>query len=620
MCGIVGIGSTKFIKDKSWIKEATDLIRHRGPDDYGEWQSEDKRVSFGHRRLSVIDLSTMAHQPMHIKEHGVTITFNGEIYNFVELRNQLEKLGHSFRSKSDTEVILKAYIHWGESFVNKLNGMFAFAIHDTNSKILLLGRDRAGEKPLYYFENKDSLYFSSELKALLIHPRLPRKINYESLDCYLAMGYVPGERCILDGYNKLPPGHLMTFDLRNGKKKIHKYWSLPKNHLNPPEANINDLVDELEVILGDAVRSQLIADVPLGILLSGGIDSSLITALASKHSDSVKTFSIGFLDDEKYDETSHARLVAKHFNTEHTELKIDNSTFSFNPEIIFQFDEPMVDSSMFPTWIVSNLISSHCKVALGGDGGDELFGGYNHYSRLTQMKKILERLPIILRGNISSISKKFIPIGVKGKNYLDAIDFNLSNGLPLIACLFDYKTRAQLLNSKSVFYDFAEIIRLNRIPNNPDFIERMTRMDFENYLPEDILVKVDRTSMHNSLEVRSPYLDINVIEFAFSKVHSSLKATTSNKKIILKELASKLLPRNFDKNRKQGFSIPMQQWLKRGPLRELFWDTLKSSDCLFDRSIIDSLLLSQDRGRNNGERLFALVQFELWRKKYKTYL
>ena len=552
---------------------------------------------------------------MQRADTGLSIVFNGEIYNFAELRQELQQLGHGFRSHSDTEVLLAAYAQWGTKCLSQLNGMFAFALFDAPRQQLFLARDRAGEKPLFYRLEGGSLVFASEMKALLANPALPRSIDLEALDCYLAMGFVPGDGCILQGYSKLAPAHAMTFDLREGATRVWRYWQLPELE---PVATVDEttLLDELEALLEDAVGRQLVADVPVGILLSGGVDSSLVTAMAVRRSRQVRTFSIGFPSHGKLDETPHARLIARHFGTEHVELMAEPTTVDLLPTLARQFDEPMVDSSMFPTWLVSHLVRQHCTVALGGDGGDELFGGYGHYSRLLWMQQRLKPVPARLRHGVAWAAEHLLPVGFKGRNYAQALDVDLQRGLPLIASYFDQTMRNRLLSGYPDHVRVAEMIHQARVPVQADLLQRATRMDFENYLADDILVKVDRASMLNSLEVRAPLLDQHVIEFAFAKVPSHLKATEKQKKILLKRLAARLLPPEFDQQRKQGFMVPMAEWLKAGPFRELFWDTLNSSNCLFHPKTVQNLLAGQDRGRNNGERLFALVQFELWRESY----
>lgn len=616
MCGIVGSASIDPQSNRAWLGIGRDSLIHRGPDDSGEWWSKDSRVGMAHRRLSILDLSPLGHQPMHLDARNIVIVFNGEIYNFVELRSELERYGHVFRSHSDTEVLLAAYAEWGTGCLSHLNGMFAFAIFDARHQRLFLARDRTGEKPLFYRLDNGTLFFASELKALLAHPSLPRRIDSEAMDCYLTMGFVPGDRCILFGYSKLPPAHAMTFDLDKGVAKVWRYWQLPE--LEPVAKPIDEisLLDELETLLEDAVGRQLVADVPVGVLLSGGVDSSLITAMAVRRSSQVRTFSIGFPGYGNLDETPHARLIARFFGTEHTEMVAGPTTADLLPALARQFDEPMVDSSMLPTWLVSSLVRQHCSVALGGDGGDELFGGYKHYSRLIWMQQRLAHIPSWLRRGVSVAAERWLPVGFKGRNYLQGLDMDLSHGLPLIANYFDATARRRLMRGHPAHPIVAEAICKGRVPSQQELLQRATRMDFQDYLAEDILVKVDRASMLNSLEIRAPLLDLRVIEFAFGKLPSHLKATIDERKILLKRLAARVLPPEFDLQRKQGFSIPLAEWLKAGPFRELFWDTLSSRDCLFDPATVNSLLKGQDQGRSNGERLFALVQFELWRNTY----
>jgi len=618
MCGIVGIASISPLTERGWLAKGRDTMIHRGPDDEGEYWTPDGRVGLAQRRLSIIDLSPAGHQPMHDASGALSIVFNGEIYNFSDLRDELIAQGHGFQSYSDTEVILEAYQEWGTQCLKRFNGMFAFALYDVRQKTLFLARDRAGEKPLFYHQADGVIRFASELKALLADPALPRRVSSEALDCFLAAGYVAGERCILHGFNKLPPAHALLFDLKTGVSNRWCYWRLPELDRSEGPWDEVALLEELEVLLEDAVRRQMVADVPVGVLLSGGVDSSLITGMAVRVSSQVRTFSIGFPGHGTLDETKHARLIARHFGTEHTELVAQPSTADLILSLVRQFDEPMADSSMIPTWLVSHLVGQHCTVALGGDGGDELFAGYSEYSRLLRMRKHLMRIPGFLRHGVSVAAEHWLPVGLKGRNYLQRLDMDLTDSLPLLARLFDRTTRRQLMRGYPGYCLVAEDICFKPIPDERDLVQRATRMDFGEYLAEDILVKVDRASMLNSLEIRAPLLDYRLIEFAFGRVPSPLKATVTDSKILLKRLASRVLPPKFDKKRKQGFSVPLAQWLKCGPFRDLVWDTLSTPDCLFDRKTVQSLLKGQGRGFSNGERLFALVQFELWRRAYQV--
>lgn len=619
MCGLVGVASSRAQTSRGWLAAGNRAIEHRGPDDSGEWWSAHQKVGLAHRRLSIIDLSPAGHQPMLDATGAFTIVFNGEIYNYRELQAELHQLGYAFKSSGDTEVIMAAYQAWGLDCLSRFNGMFAFALFDAPRQRMFLARDRAGEKPLFYHCTADTLHFASELKALFANPALPRQINPEALGAYLGMGYVAGSQCLLDGYQKLPPAHALTFDLETGIRNVWRYWQPPQFSLSGGGAQLNDdeLLNELEVLLEAAVRRQMVADVPVGVLLSGGVDSSLITAMALRATSKVKTFTVGFPGHGALDERQHARLIAGHFDTEHVELEAPTVSVDILQKLARQFDEPIVDSSMIPTYLVSQLVRQHCTVALGGDGGDELFGGYGHYSRLLWMQQRLGKIPLQLRKLLALGAETLLPVGFKGRNWLQGLGMDLDHGVPLIASYFDATARRALLPDLSSAATNRLLALDQPLLPNADLLQRATRFDFQHYLAEDILVKVDRASMLNSLELRAPFLDVPLIEFAFGKVPSRLKATAQDRKILLKRLTAKVLPPQFDRQRKQGFSIPLANWLKQGPFRDLFHSVLLDSNCMFDRQAVRGLLHGQDQGRNNSERLFALTLFELWRHEHK---
>jgi asparagine synthase (glutamine-hydrolysing) len=581
-------------------------------------------VGLAHRRLAVIDLSPLGHQPMMDATGHLCLVFNGEIYNFTDLRRELEREGYSFRSAGDTEVILAAYRRWDVDCVRRFNGMFSFALYDTEKHRLLMARDRAGEKPLFYAKMEDKLVFSSELKALMIDPEFSRNIDPVSLDCYLAFSYIPGERCIFKGASKLPPAHALTFEPHSGRLKMWRYYRIPEvdsNREREETAKSASLTEELESLLEDSVKRQMVSDVPVGILLSGGMDSSLVTAMAARVCSRVKTFTIRFSGCGKYDETEHARLIARHFQTEHIELEAAMSQVDILPMLVRQFDEPMADSSMIPTFWVSQLIRKHCTVALGGDGGDELFGGYGHYNRMLWMQENFGWIPSAVGALAGALAGKILPPGFKGRAVLQGLGDDMRRGLPNITCFFDRVSRIRLLgkNSFETGQSTAEEIHGGHIPDSCDLLQRATRHDFENGLSDDILVKVDRASMLNSLEVRAPLLDYRIIDFAFGKVPSSLKATVRNRKILLKQLARRVLPPEFDHNRKQGFCIPLALWLRKNPWHSFFREVLlDSADSPFNRKFVAALLDSHIKGYANSERLFALAFFELWRKEYRV--
>ena len=621
MCAIIGFASKDKKIDRNLLIAGRDTMIHRGPDDGGEWWTEDGCVGFGHRRLAIIDLSKAGYQPMHNITKDLTIIFNGEIYNHLDLKKELIIKGHSFFSQSDTEVILAAYNEWGKDCLSRLNGMFAFAIYDSRQQFIFLARDRSGEKPLFYSLSGGIFRFASELKGLLIDPNFSHQINPQALDAYLTLGYVPGDLCIVQGANKLPPANAMKFDLNKKSLQIWKYWQTPSPPILTETSQLNELtlLNEFELLLQDAVHKQLSADVPVGILLSGGIDSSLITAMAVRSSSKVKTFTVTFDGYNKYDETDHARLIADYFGTKHIELNAGDSSSELLKTLARQYDEPMADSSMISTYLVSRLVSEHCKVALGGDGGDELFGGYHHYDRLLWLKNKIDKIPMYLRNIISNAAGNLLPIGFKGRNWLQTINCDLNNSLPLIANFFDIQTRQNLLGNKAWPLVGESIWKLST-PDYNEILQRATRMDFKNYMTEDILVKVDRASMLNSLELRAPFLDHRIIEFAFGRISSDMKATSSDRKIFLKKLTAKLLPSKFDRQRKQGFSVPLNEWLRKGSWKDLFYEVLLNKQSIFDVATVKKLLRGQNLGFRNSERLFCLVFFELWRREYKMTL
>lgn len=615
MCGIVGIASRVPTRERAWLARGRDQISHRGPDDAGEWWSSDGAVGLAHRRLSIIDLSANAHQPMH-DGGDLTIVFNGEIYNYRELREELRRDGACFETESDTEVILKAYRKWGQACPQYLDGMFAFALFDARKRMLVLARDRTGEKPLFYRHATGELRFSSELKGLLADASLPRRADVQALDLFLSMGFVPGDGCILDGFSKLPPAHVMAFDLTTGELERRQYWVPPRSPAETSRtATADSLVERLENVLTAAIRRQLVADVPVGILLSGGMDSSLVTALAARHLRGIRTFTVSFPGSERHDESKYAGLIASHFGTTHEVLEAENLSVELLPMLARQFDEPILDSSMVPTFIVTRAVRAHCKVALGGDGGDELFGGYGHYSRLAMLRKSVGWIPRRIRSRVAEIGLKLTPDGYRGRNWLRALA-TVPDEVPLVACYFDSKARKRLLPGIKGIGDWPDVPWPVRDDCAHGFMDRVMRVDYATYLVEDILVKVDRAAMRNSLEVRSPFLDRQVVEFAFGAVPWWLKVSPEARKILLGLLATRLLPPEFDPTRKHGFSVPLKEWLTREASQELLRDALLSREACFERTAIQELLARQHGAFSNAERVFGLAQFELWRRQY----
>jgi asparagine synthase (glutamine-hydrolysing) len=614
MCGIAGFASSRNAPDADLVPRMRDTLAHRGPDDAGLWCSSDSRVVLGHRRLSIIDLSRAGHQPMSDAAGDCHLVFNGEIYNFQEIRDLLETRGHRFRSTCDTEVLLEAYRAWGTDCLAKLNGMFAFALYDAPRRQLFAARDRSGEKPFFYHHADGRIVFGSELKALMADPAISRLVDPSALESYLAFGYVPHDGCMLRGVRKLPAAHALMYDVATDRLKTWSYWQLPE----PASGRAVDeqaLVEELEQQLFDSVRLRLVADVPVGIMLSGGVDSSLVTAMAARLTPRVKTFTISFPGHRSFDEAPFARTVAQHFGTDHMVLAAEPATVDLLPELARQYDEPLADSSMVPTALVSRLIRHHATVALGGDGGDELFGGYPHHSWVQSQARLRRLIPAITGPWLRAGMTAGLPVGFRGRNYLLGLTGDQQFALGQFNQWFDFDTRRRLLGSPAPAGCQPEVFKVSLGPPEGTPLQQTTAIDFRSFLPDDILAKVDRASMLHSLEVRAPWLDHRLVEFAF-RVPDALRATGNARKILPRRLAERLLPPSLDLTRKQGFSLPLDAWFSGAWgsfTRQVLTDPGQTT---FDRGTIDSLLAGQRRGRVNMHRLFALTMFELWRREY----
>lgn len=620
MCGIVGIAGRDVHRDDGLLVRMRDTLAHRGPDDAGAWWSTAGNVGLGHRRLSIVDLSSCGHQPMHDGHGDLGIVFNGEIYNFRSLRDELRAKGHTFRSATDTEVILAAYREWGTGFLQRLSGMFAFAIHDARDGTVLLARDRAGEKPLFYSTERGQLLFASELKAIMAHPEFVRRLDPDAFEHYLAYGYVTRDLCMLAGVQKLTPGTAMRYRIADGSVERWTYWELPAEGDTDDQPE-EELVDRLHGLLRDAVRRQLVADVKVGVLLSGGLDSSLVTAVAAENSTSpIHTFTISFPDSAAHDEAPFARTVASHFGTRHTELVAEAATLELLPDLVRQFDEPIADSSMLPTFLVSRLVKQHAAVALGGDGGDELFGGYTRYAWVLRQEHLRPRIPLFVRNLSGMAASRLLPVGVPGRTYLSSYRGDIMQSVSHLGLYFDATARRALRPGRS--HGNGSLTPENRrglrAAGGRTPLQKLTRADFGTYMVDDILVKVDRASMLASLEVRAPWLDHHIIEFAFSQIPDHLRATKSALKVLPKMLGKRLLPPTLDLDRKQGFSIPLAKWFK-GDWGAFFTDVLSQADPgVLNPRAVRSLLKGQRMGLNNAERLFALTLFELWRREYRV--
>lgn len=619
MCGIIGEISKNKIHSVDWINKAGIEINHRGPDNFGMWTSLEKKIAFAHNRLSIIDLSPNGNQPMVSNCENYVITFNGEIYNYKNLRDKLLEKGFFFKTNTDTEVLLNGYILWGESFLSKIEGMFAFAIYDKKKNIVILARDRAGEKPLYYYKNSTNLSFCSELKGLLKNHKIERKISINNLLQFLHQGYPSNEGCLINNIKKLKAGEYLNYNLDTGKIVIKSYFNLSSLNQNN-EINQDSVLGTLENLLNQSVKQQINADVPVGVLLSGGIDSSLITAIASNYKNKVNTFTFLNNKNDNDFELKNSRQISKFFSTNHHEIYYPE----VNPSIIYKLsnfiDEPIFDSSIIPTFLISKEIKKYCTVALGGDGGDELFGGYDHYSRLLIIKKINNFLPNIIKKNLSSLTNFSLPIGFRGRNWLNLLGKNLKNDYLDFVTYFDENTNHKILNNKilNIKKKYNYLLRNEFVSN--DVILKASMQDFNNFLSGDILAKNDRFSMASSVELRSPFLNSEIIKFAFSNLNSSHKVKKNQKKIILRNLCSKILPKSFTLDKKRGFSIPINDYFNQKSWRTSAQEILLDDSSFFKSRFISNILKKPFFNHNNSERIFGLMMFELWKKKYRVSL
>ena len=606
----------------------TRALAHRGPDNHGQYLGErpDSIVGLGHRRLSIIDLSDKANQPLGNEDKSIIVAFNGEIYNYAQLASELKASRHIFKSRSDTEVINHLYEDYGTRCVNKLDGMFAFALLDKNRNRLILARDRLGIKPLFYSLRGKNLYFASEIKALLLCPEISRQIDLESLDSYLTFGYIPGESTIFKDIKKLPPASYLVFE--NGKITISTYWSidyLPKIRLNE-----NEISEHLNALFNAAMDKHLVSDVPLGAFLSGGIDSSIIVALMHKvGGNPVRTFSLG-LTDGGQDELEYAAAVADFYGTRHQELRIRPEMTRILPELLWYLDEPFFDNSIIPTYCISKFARQEVKAVLSGDGGDELFGGYE-WTRRHQYQMIFRSLPGFLRNALANVFDG--PNGLHnqyGTDLLSRTRRMLHDLSADVQAGFQRRTtvshnfRRALYSDylKSELRDFDAVAyqkRLFQQAQTQDEREKMLYVDTMSYLPDDCLFKVDRMSMAHGLEVRVPFLDKDLVEFS-ARIPFEYKIRGLTTKYILKTTFASYLPRKNLKQRKQGFTIPISAWLRNG-LGALSRDILLSQSMqsrdLFNKKYLEWMLEEHKYSRQEfGHRIWSLVIFELWARLY----
>lgn len=622
MCGICGFFDLRKV-DQRQITDMCSSLGHRGPDDRGGklFSTPHGSIGLGHRRLSIIDPSSSGHQPMGGTDNRVWIVYNGEVYNFLELKRQLVEYGYAFRGDSDTEVILKSYQEWGLEFLHKLSGMFALAIYDQNDDRIIVARDRMGIKPIYYYRNTNALVFASELKAILQYKGFDKEIDRESIFQYLSFQYIPSPRSIYQNTFKLEPGHFLILDLKSNQMRVERYWNLLENQ-GPEKENQNhgvgEYTEQLEELLKRSVEGHLISDVPVGAFLSGGIDSSLIVAIMSEISpDPVKTFTIGFREKHR-NEAPYAKKIAEYLGTNHYEYILDpEDVFEVIPELVDYHDEPFGDSSSIPSFLLSEFATQEVKVVLSGDGGDELFGGYTRYVRVARAALIDSLLPDPLRKGIFN-GLDWIPIDyfqriAKGMQFDELIEL-----FHFLLAMWKGDDHSQLVGQE---YDFKEtnFYQIWHKTSGQPLLHRLMQIDMQTYLPDDGLTKVDRASMANSLEVRVPLLDHHIVEFSLN-LPLQYKAGIQKQKYLLKRILGTYLPQELYSRPKMGFIAPLNDWL-RDELYYLVEKYLNKERIrqrgLLNPDYLDQIVQKHMSGRYNYfYMLWTVIMLEMWFERW----
>lgn len=628
MCGICGVIEQRHPVDPAVVIAMRDRLRHRGPDDDGLYVSPPRfpQVGLGFRRLAIIDLSG-GQQPMSNEDGTIWIVFNGEIYNFRELRDELVARGHVFRTNSDTEAIVHCYEEFGEDCVQRFNGMFAFALWDERRQKLFAARDRMGKKPFHYAELAGRFLFASEVKALLQHPDFRARIDTESLTQYLAFEFVPAPRCIFASVRKLPAGHWLVW--HNARTTVKQYWDLDFAEATPRKS-VDACADELRERLRAAVNRRLVSDVPLGVFLSGGLDSSAVVALmaASMPPAQIKTFAIGFAD-PSFDESSYARLVARHFGTDHHEQILEpRKLIEILPAVTDFLDEPFGDASVVPTYLLAQFTRQHVTVALGGDGGDELFAGYPTFPA-ERLARVYEKLPRIVDASVRAVASR-LPVSrdnfsfdFRVKQFLAGVPHEWAERNQVWLGSFPSSTpdvlHADLRSQLNGADPLAGLRELSSRCADTDWLNRLVYFYCKLYLQDDILFKVDRASMAASLEARAPFLDVEFVEFANS-LPAAVKMRGLQTKYILKRALRGLVPSVILHRAKKGFGMPVAKWI-RGDLRDMVRDLLAPAkirrEGFFDATVVNRLLQEHlDGVRDNRKQLWTLLMFEWWLERY----
>jgi asparagine synthase (glutamine-hydrolysing) len=618
MCGICGI--VHFDKERkvdcNTLETMTDIMVHRGPDDRGLFIKN--QAGFGHRRLSIIDLSE-GHQPMANEDSTVWITFNGEIYNYLELRSELIKKGHLFKTRSDTETIIHAYEEYGEKCLEKLRGMFAFAIWDEKRQQVFAARDRIGKKPLYYAQVDEALVFGSEIKSVLQYGNCKREIDLLALDLYLSLRYVPGPRTMFKGIFKLQPGHYLI--LKNNHLSIYPYWDV-QNSTPPKMRNEEDCIQEFLSLLNECVRMRLMSEVPLGVFLSGGIDSSLVVALMSRMVDTpIKTFSVGYEADFGTNEFDYAKSVAEKYNTEHYELRIGSSDFyEFIPKLVWHLDEPIADPATIPLFFLSEFAKKFITVVLSGEGADEILAGYYIYKKMLSLEKFQTVTKFVGRDLLLGIGNLILR-QEKYQRYLKLATLPLTKRYQGVSNSFSSKAKESIAPDTRRFNGelekvFGEYYR--KVETWPN-LSKMLYIDLKVWLPDDLLMKADKMTMAASMELRVPFLDHELVQFAFS-LPDHFKINGNKTKYLLRQIGKELLPPPIIEREKRGFPVPISQWLQ-GDLNQVARETLLDSKSAcgnyFEPESVKSILKRHSRREEDlSEQIWNLLVFEFWCREF----
>lgn len=627
MCGLCGFIDYQNNSDLSVLTRMTETMNHRGPDDCGNetWEMSGTQVGFGHARLSILDLSTAGHQPMHYED--LSIILNGEMYNFKEVRDELKALGHEFKSDSDTEVILHAHKEWGDDCVQKFIGMFVYVILDRSKNQVTITRDRAGVKPLFYYWKDNTFLFASELKAFHQHPAFDKKLDERAVRMYMDFGYVPSPYSIFKDCFKLAPGHILRFDLEKGSLSIKKYWDVKDYYKMPPlDLPYEEAKSQLEDLLVSAFEYRMVSDVPVGVFLSGGFDSTAVTSiLQSRSKEKIRTFTIGF--DQGINEAPAAKEIANHLGTQHTEYycRVDEAK-EIIPDLPFHYDEPFADSSAIPTTLVSRLARKEVTVALSADAGDEIFGGYNIYKFFDNHHKQLSKVPCALRkplAVLAGIVASLIPAGharFKKRFEIIAGVYNVPFKDSAKTLYRSYYRLPQYLSKKLFLNKVAEpkTVFNNDYSQFQDPMSMAMGIDYEMYLQNDILAKVDRATMSISLEGREPFLDHRIIEFA-ARLPTEFKYGNKQKQI-LRDIVYKYIPKEMMERPKSGFSLPIYEWLKKD-LKWLVEETLSQESIenskVFDYGFVKKLKDDFYAGAlHDNTIIWKLIQFQAWYIKW----